>query len=128
MERFIRNRLEDPRFNSRPVYVRTGREVTNWASTSDHTVTRVVANKMTYHTEKSEGNSEERNKKKSDDDDGNKSDSGSEDESGEKKKKPKKKKKVDTREGGKAQNDPCWPGYERDYNKKAGTKNSCVEM
>ena len=45
MESFIRNRIQDRRFNSQPVQVRTGHEVTRWAPMEYHTVTRVNANK-----------------------------------------------------------------------------------
>lgn len=127
MEGFIRNRLNDPRFNSTPVQVRTGREVTQWAPL-DTTVTRINASgkNMTMHHDSYKSNSPKKRKKE----DGDSSDSKSGNDSGKDSgnKSPKKKKKRETREGGKAKNDPCWPGYERDYSKEAGKSKSCVKM
>ena len=124
MERFIRSRMQDPRFNSKPVQMRTGHEVTRWAPTQYYTVSRVNANKPEANGSKNSNVSEKRKES-----DGAKSESESEDEDGEKKKKKKKKEdKKEDKEPGKATNDPCWKGYERDESVPKYKPGSCKRM
>jgi hypothetical protein len=107
MEGFIRNRLSDPRFNSRPVYLHTGNETTNWAPAQAVSVRRVNASAPPSYDKKSTSKKRPSSPKKRDD---SGADSGSEsDNDGEK---PKKKKKKSDSDGGKKKCD-CWEGYKR---------------
>lgn len=108
MEQFIRNRIEDRRFNSAPVYVRTGHEVSRWAPV-DTSVTRVNASgsTMTLHHDAYKSDKKEKDSpKKKKDDDGEKSDN----DSGDDNKSPKKKKKKKESDDKDDKRKRCWEG------------------
>ena len=102
MENFIRHRLNDRRFNSQPVVVRTGHEVTRWAPIQKTSVSRVNASATMKHDAYKKDSSPKKKKRKTDED---KSDHDSDSDSDDGKKKDK--------EAGKAEDDPCWKGYRK---------------
>ena len=111
MDAFIRSRLQDPRFNSAPVHVRTGHEVTRWAPL-DTTVTRVNASgkDMTMHHDAYKSDKKEKDspkKRKKEDSNKSEKESGGEDDD----KSPKKKKKKKESDGDKDdKSGRCWKG------------------
>jgi hypothetical protein len=116
MEAFIRNRVQDPRFNSRPVELRTGREVTRWAPLDTHTVSRVTASaavsKETYSPKKKDrSRSPKKKRRMKASGSGSETDSGSDNEVSAKKK-----------DSG---NGRCWKGYKPVPGKKPYSDGSC---
>tara|TARA_B110001452_G_scaffold61434_1_gene48215 strand:- start:4858 stop:5211 length:354 start_codon:yes stop_codon:yes gene_type:complete len=114
MEGFIRNRVQDPRFNSRPVELRTGREVTRWAPLDTHTVSRVTASaavsKESYSPKKERSRSPKKKRRMKASGSGSETDSGSDNEVSAKK------------DSG---NGRCWKGYKPVPGKKAYSDGSC---
>jgi hypothetical protein len=121
MEAFIRNRVQDPRFNSRPVELRTGRDVTRWAPLDTHTVSRITASaavsKETYSPKRERSRSPKKKRRMKASGSGSETDSESDNEVSAKKKDSSKKKD--------SGNGRCWKGYKPVPGKPPYSDGSC---